>query len=204
MSGSAVPPRRSQQERRADAERALLAAAAELVVESGLRSVTLAGVGQRAGYSRGIASHHFGSKQRLLEALTHSVQAGFVPGLGALRPGLDRLVRLVDGYVRQLADLDVGGRAYLLLWAESAGAPELAQVFGERDAAFRADLVADVEAGIADGVVRPEVHPADVAVAVVSQLRGLGLHLLAAGPEPDMARLAGGLAEGWRRALSVA
>jgi AcrR family transcriptional regulator len=198
-----VPSRRSQQERRSDAERALLVAAAELVVESGLRSVTLAAVGQRAGYSRGIASHHFGSKQGLVEALTRSVQAGFVPGLGDLPPGLDRLVRLVDGYVRELAHLDVAGRAYLLLWAESAVAPELARVFAERDASFRADLVADVEAGIAAGAVRPDVHPPDVAVAVVSQLRGLGLQLLATGPEPDTVRLAGGIAEGWRRALST-
>ncbi|PRY38758.1 TetR family transcriptional regulator [Umezawaea tangerina] len=177
-------------------------AAAELVVESGPRSTTLAGVGLRAGYSRGIASHHFGSKQALLEALTRGVQSGFVPGLGGLPPGLDRLVRLVDGYVRALADLDVTGRAYLLLWAESAVVPELARVFQERDASFRADLVADVEAGIAGGVVRPDAHPADVAVAVVSQLRGLGLQVLAAGPEPDMARLAAGIAGGWRRSLA--
>src|SRR2546421_53515 len=62
--------RRTQQQRRDQAETALLNAAAELAVEHGVRSLTLARVGERAGYSRGIVTHHFGSKQALLERRT--------------------------------------------------------------------------------------------------------------------------------------
>lgn len=58
--------RRTQQERRDQASAALLEAAAELVVEEGVRAVTLARVGERAGYSRGLVTHHFGGKQALL------------------------------------------------------------------------------------------------------------------------------------------
>ena len=61
--------RRTQQQRRDQAETALLNAAAELAVEHGVRSLTLARVGERAGYSRGIVTHHFGSKQGLILSL---------------------------------------------------------------------------------------------------------------------------------------
>jgi AcrR family transcriptional regulator len=73
--------RRTQQQRRGQAETALLNAAAELVVEEGVHSLTLARVGARAGYSRGLIPHYFGSKQALLERLAHATQSGFVPGL---------------------------------------------------------------------------------------------------------------------------
>src|SRR5277367_3051841 len=66
---------RTQEVRRTEAERRLIAAAAEMVGEVGPSKVTLANVGERAGYSRGLATHHFGSKgalmQRLVEAVTH-------------------------------------------------------------------------------------------------------------------------------------
>src|SRR5688572_33499621 len=49
--------------------RLLLHAAGELVAERGYQSMTLATVGERAGYSRTLATARVGSKGRLLEAL---------------------------------------------------------------------------------------------------------------------------------------
>ncbi|MEW2401695.1 TetR/AcrR family transcriptional regulator [Streptomyces sp. NPDC046862] len=198
-----VTTRRTQQERRTQAEAALLDAAAELVVECGVRSLTLARVGERAGYSRGIVTHHFGSKQALLERLARATQAGFVPGLADLPPGLDRLLKLVDGYVGALGDVGIMNRAFLLLWTEAATASELAPTFRERDEAFRSDLRSDVAAGIADGDVRPDVEPDDVAVVVVGQLRGIGLQRLLDPGAVDTARLRHTVTDYWRRALSV-
>jgi AcrR family transcriptional regulator len=194
--------RRTQKERRDQAEAALLGAAAELVVEQGVRSLTLARVGERAGYSRGLVTHHFGSKQALLERLALATQTGFVPGLDGLPPGLDRLLRLIDGYLGALGDVGVLNRAFLLLWAEATTAPELAPIFRERDAAFRADLREDVAAGIADGAIRPEVVPDEVAIAVVGQLRGVGLQRLLDPGVVDTERLRRSVTEHWRRALA--
>jgi AcrR family transcriptional regulator len=196
--------RRTQQERREHAETALLNAAAELAVEHGVRSLTLARIGERAGYSRGIVTHHFGSKQALVERLARATQTGFVPGLGGLPPGLDRLLQLIDGYVGALGQVGVLNRAFLLLWAEAATEPELAPIFRERDDAFRADLRDDVRAGIADGTIRPDVTPAEVAVEVVGQLRGIGLQRLLDPPAVDTGRLRHTVTEHWRRALSPA
>src|SRR3954454_23920151 len=108
--------RRTQRERRDQAESALLTAAAELVVEAGVPALTLARVGERAGYSRGIVTHHFGSKQALLEALAHSAQSGFVTGLEDVPAGLEHLLRLITGYVGALAGAGQASRAFLLLW----------------------------------------------------------------------------------------
>ncbi|MFI6937056.1 TetR/AcrR family transcriptional regulator [Streptomyces sp. NPDC050287] len=196
-----VTIRRTQQERREQAESALLNAAAELVVQYGVRSLTLARVGEQAGYSRGIVTHHFGSKQALLDRLARSTQAGFVPGLEELPPGLDRLLRLIDGYVGALGDAGTTHRAFLLLWAEAATASELAPIFRERDEAFRNDLRDDVAAAITDGDVRPDIEPDDVAVAVVGQLRGIGLQRLLDPHTVDTARLRHAVTDQWRQAL---
>ncbi|MDT7803908.1 MAG: hypothetical protein QOI78_7341 [Actinomycetota bacterium] len=196
--------RRTQQERRDQAEAALLAAAAELVVEQGVRSLTLARVGERAGYSRGIVTHHFGAKQALVERLARTAQAGFVPGLDELPPGRDRLLRLIDGYLGELGRLGVFNQAFLVLWAEAATQPDLAPIFRERDAAFRADLREDVEAGIAAGTIDPGLRPDDVAIAVVGQLRGIALQRLLDPRGVDVEQMRRSVTGHWRRALGPA
>lgn len=194
--------RRTQQERRETTERALLTATADLVVESGLGSVTLAAVGRRAGYSRGIVTHHYGSKQALVAALVRASQAGFVPGLDALEPGLERLLALVEGYLGAVDGIGPVSRAFLVLWAESIASPELGPVFRERDGLFRADIAADVEAGRAAGDVRADADPAIVAAVVLAELRGLALQYLVAPGSIDVAATGRALREHWRTVLA--
>lgn len=194
-------PRRTQAERRAQTGSALLQAAAELVVEGGVAALTLACVGERAGYSRGIVTHHFGSKQALVDALARASQSGFVPGVGG-EPGLDRLLVLVEGYIGALDRAGPMRRAFLLLWAESLTTPELAATFRERDDGFRADLRADVEAGIAAKDIRPDVDAGVTAVAILGQLRGIALQRLLDPAAVDTERLRRAVREQWRRALT--
>ncbi|WP_410575104.1 TetR/AcrR family transcriptional regulator [Amycolatopsis sp. cmx-4-61] len=197
------PPRRTQRERREQAEAALLDAAGELIVEQGVRALTLANVGERAGYSRGIVTHYFGGKQALVERLARASQVGFVPGLADLPPGLDRLLRLIDGYLGELGRIGANNQAFLLLWTEAITQPDLAPIFRERDEAFRADLREDVEASIADGTIDPGAEPAGVAVAVVGQLRGIALQRLLDPGSVDPESLRRSVSEHWRRALGV-
>ena len=67
--GSAPILRRTQAERRDESQRRLLEAAAALIQERGMAAATFENIGVRAGYSRGLATQHFGSKQGLIEAL---------------------------------------------------------------------------------------------------------------------------------------
>ncbi|MDQ0790426.1 TetR/AcrR family transcriptional regulator [Streptomyces sp. B3I8] len=198
-------PARTQKQRRDEAESALLEAAAELVAEQGLRGLTLARVGERAGYSRGLVTHYFGSKQALVERLARAAQSGFVPGLADLPPGLDRLIRLIDGYLAQQAKhARPLNKAFLILWMEAATSPDLAPLFRDRTEAFRADLREDLTAGIADGTIRPDLPVDETTAAIVAQLRGLALQSLV---DPDSAQvhvhdMRPYLTNHWRRALT--
>ena len=87
--------RRSQAERREEAERAILDAATRIVAAKGLDALTLADAGEAAGYSRGLPSHYFGSKADLLSAIAEYIREWFFTGLRASarrRPGLANLL----------------------------------------------------------------------------------------------------------------
>ncbi|MFF8032654.1 MULTISPECIES: TetR/AcrR family transcriptional regulator [unclassified Streptomyces] len=189
-----------EQQRRDEAEAALLRAAAERVVEQGMRALTLARVGERAGYGRGMVTYRFGSEQALVERLARAGQAGFVSGLADLPPGLDRLLRLIDGYIARLGTMGVLNRAFLLLWAEAPMSPEPAPVFRARSADFRADLCEDLAAGIADGTIRSDAAPEETAIAIMGQPRGLALQRFLDPEVVDPERLRRPVTEQWRRA----
>ncbi len=102
MNGSgSAPKRRSQAERREEAERAILDAATRIVAAKGLDELTLADAGEAAGYSRGLPSHYFGSKAELLSAIAEYVREWFFTGLRASakrRPGLGNLIAGIEFY----------------------------------------------------------------------------------------------------------
>ena len=67
--------RQTQVERRAESEQRLLTAAAELIATEGFAAASLERVGAAAGYSRGLASQKFGSKDGLVTAVIAAVIA---------------------------------------------------------------------------------------------------------------------------------
>jgi AcrR family transcriptional regulator len=67
--------RRRQGERTALSEQAMTDAAVSLLVERGIAGTTLASIGERAGYSRGLVTHRFGSKAGLLAHVHDTVAA---------------------------------------------------------------------------------------------------------------------------------
>ena len=58
---------RTQAERSATSDKALLDAAIDLILERGIEKTTLQAIGARAGYSRGLATYRFGSKAGLFD-----------------------------------------------------------------------------------------------------------------------------------------
>jgi AcrR family transcriptional regulator len=150
--------RRTQAERRAETERRLLEATMELVASRGVRAVTLAAVGEAAGYSRGIVTHQFGSRRGLLDALTLELQNRFVP------PETDDVLELVDAYLAAFEERPLDTRVYAVLWAEAqAGDADLLPAFEARDARFVATMT-----GYLDG-------DAAMAGVIVALLRGVAL-----------------------------
>jgi AcrR family transcriptional regulator len=175
---TAVPERRTQAERRAEAEHRVLEATKQVIAELGVGAVTFAAIGARAGYSRGIVTHHFGSRQNLMQTLARSLQT-LVPAPPAGMAGRERLLAQVDLYLMTLQHNPQDTRVFSMLWAEAiAGDPDLRPVFAERDAEFRAVVAQLVRLGIDDGTISSALDADATALAIVGQLRGISLQLV--------------------------
>lgn len=117
---TAAPKRRSQAERRAESEQRLLDAAAEIIATEGYLAATLERVGERAGFSRGLASRKYGSKDGLIEAVIWRVSAHVHEQADAAIAGiacpLDQVLALADRFV-ELVQRDISVRAYFVLFS---------------------------------------------------------------------------------------
>lgn len=169
-------PRRTQAERRAATQSRLLDAAIRIVAEHGVRAVTTAAAGERAGYSRGIVSHHFGSRDALMVALAEAVQTRFRPSLEG-EHGRARVLRLVDDYLATVQAQPEDSRVFLRLWAAAIGneEPALTGAFVLRDAAFRQLFEEAIAEGAADGSIGSEVDGGAAAAGLVALVRGIAM-----------------------------
>jgi AcrR family transcriptional regulator len=184
------PERRTQQERRAQSEDALLDSAAKLFARNGVDQTSLAEIGEVAGYSRGLVNHRFGSKAALVEQLAQRVQSDFVSGLTNVKGDeITALVTIVHTYLSTSSQADDAARAFFVMWGAAlpSDAP-LRPIFAIDDARFR-DTVRDL---LADGqrrkTVKSDVDPAGAAAAVVGMVRGIAAQFLI---NPDGVELSG-------------
>ncbi|MGV9666139.1 TetR/AcrR family transcriptional regulator [Nocardia niigatensis] len=184
---AAPPPRRTQQERSAQAGQALLDAAEELFAQRGVDQTSLAELGQVAGYSRGLANHHFGSKAALVDQLAQRIQARFIQendsAVPAGDPGdvVEVLSRLIRGYLEAMIRYPRTGRAFFVMWGAAipSEAP-LRPVFATDDERFRRGVEELLRAGQANGTVTGDIDPVSTAVALTGMARGVAAqHLIA-------------------------
>jgi AcrR family transcriptional regulator len=167
-----------QRERSERSTRALLDAAGEVIADVGYENMTLAAVGERAGYSRGLVTARFGSKEKLLQALVERMTTRWthknVLPRTAGRTGLEGVVVLLDA-IRGQAERDP--RALRVLYAlmfEALGPnTDLRAHFVEFHRAMRSDITRLVRRGVRDGSIRAGADPAAEAVLIVGGLRGV-------------------------------
>ena len=175
--------RQSQAERRNRSEDALLDAAAELVAERGVPGTSLASIGGRAGVSRGLPTHHFGSKDALVARLAERAQSRIAQEMReAQRSQAERIGDLsalnevfltVDAYLEMFEDPTPDQRALLVMWGSTF--PSGASVDGMADAEKRSyeGLSQLIISGQHDGSVRTDVDPIATAVLLHGLMRGL-------------------------------
>jgi AcrR family transcriptional regulator len=136
-------------------------------------AVTTAAVGQLAGCSRGIANHHFGSRDQLMARLAGTVQRRFTPR-SRQRKGREHVLSVVDDYLALVCSSPRDMRVFPRLRAAAIGdeEPALRDTFAGRDALFR-DCFADaIRRGLADGSIPAGIDLAASAVALVSRSLG--------------------------------
>lgn len=180
---------RTQAERRDESSRGLVTAAIEVVADEGVSAATFDAIGRRAGYSRGLATQRFGSKQKLIEAVIQHLHQEQELDLAENRidelPGLEAVLAYVDIYLRALS-LQGSGRAYfMLLSAAVADATELRGAFAAEHARVERQLAALVLKGQAEANIRPEINAGAAAMMIVGLLFGLSMQSLV-NPEMDL------------------
>lgn len=208
---TASPPiRRTQAQRRAESEDRLLTAAAEIIAGEGYLALTLERVGERAGFSRGLASRKYGSKDGLIEALIRrasaSVHEQVDRAVADAADPLDKVLVLFDRFF-ELVLSDVTVRAYFVLFgALIANRLDVFAVFDEIQQKFGNRIAEMVRAAQATGAARADVPAEHAAFMVGSLLAGISMESEVNYFDPDPAQtgpLRASLAAMLRRALAA-
>ena len=185
-----APPPRTQQERRQESEAKLLAKAREIVSRKGWSGTTLADVGEAAGYSRGLAGHHFGSKTGLLHAITTQINNSLIELVQAATParlGLESILSFIGVYLGRTDPRWTNTRTLLILLTEALlEGSENADQMATFNASMFAYLEEHVRAGIRNGEIDRSISPAFAAEFIVGTLRGMMLQRLVRGGEIDV------------------
>jgi AcrR family transcriptional regulator len=189
--------RRTQEERTAISDRLMTQAAVALLIERGISGTTLAAIGQRAGYSRGLVTHRFGSKAGLLAHVHDTVAKHWIervqmevgPAVGVA--ALERVVRALYGFIAEAPDeiramyllryasIDPGSeyranvaKVHLAQRRDAQRWIEAGQGIGEISARVDAGVAAELFCATADGLIyRWLVNPAIPIKALHDQLR---------------------------------
>ena len=160
-------------ERRAEAERRLLAAAVTLVADRGTEGTTLADVGEAAGYSRGLPGHYFGTKSDLIAAVASHISDGFANRLAQTStktPGLESLLHSVGSYLDGASQRS-GTRALLIALAEALTEPLLNETMKPVTIRSIGRLRTMIEQGKERGEIRADVDAEAQAALILGTLR---------------------------------
>jgi AcrR family transcriptional regulator len=174
--------------------RRLLEAAGELIAERGYEQASLAAIGERAGYSRGLVTTRFGTKENLLTVLMERITSDWIehnvlPEIEGL-PGLDAMLTYLDTVIRQL---ERDPQALRVLWALSFEAVRPTSPLRQHAEPYHRATVSTVtaflEAGIEDGSIDPDIDPRSEALLHTATLRGMAYHWMLEGDAADVVAL---------------
>jgi len=167
--------RRTQSERRDAARTAILETAVQLLAGGGYASMTLADLGQRAGYSRSLATHYFGSKSKLLAEVIDYVLTESPPRTVADdAPGTARIEAEIEGFFANLRAHPWWPRAYIVIAHEAATSlPELQPAIHRQNVAFRGRIETALQEAIDLGSVDPAVDVVSASLAIMAMVRGV-------------------------------
>lgn len=148
----------------------LLRAAHELFAEQGYDRSSVRAITRRAAANLGAITYHFGSKQRLYDAVVERAfrEMGDRLAAAAAGPGsaLARLRGIVAAFFGFLAERPDMPRLMLHQIARGAAPPDPALDAARRNLGIIADVV---RAGVAQGEVRAGTDPTLVAFSIISQ-----------------------------------
>jgi AcrR family transcriptional regulator len=179
---AATDIRRTQVERTALAESRMVRAAIDLINSVGVDGATLKAIGEQAGYSRGLATHHFGGKSGLFRRLLRQVHAEFLEELNERvgeRTGIEALEAANEAHRDYVLRHRDRLRAMYILWL---GALDPGSDFKPNVARFmkrqRETMARWIRGGQQSGQIPADIDADRMAARFYASLTGISLQWL--------------------------
>ena len=170
-------PSLTQAERTAASDKAMLDAAVELILERGTDKTTLQAIGEKAGYSRGLATYRFGSKAGLFDAVCKSISRRWLEYLKQSvgdQTGIEAMCAALDAFLKFVTDAPRDARVLHILYCGAASPlSEYRQTSVSIHQRQQEDVVSWVRAGIANGTIRRDADPTTTAAQYIAYIGGM-------------------------------
>ena len=180
----------TQAERTARAEAGIVEAAIELLNTAGIQGTTLIAIGEKSGYSRGLVTHHFGSKAGLFRTVLKRITANWTTDLVSSlqgRTGIQPFTTAIDAHLEHVLRHPEYIRAQNILWG---AALDPSSEFKPNVAEFmriqRESVAAWVRGGQEKGEILPKINPERIAEQYYGGLIGINSQWLVS-PDFDLA-----------------
>ena len=184
--------RRTQAERTAQSDARMLEAAKHLIIKQGTHATTLKSVGEEAGYSRGLASNRFGSKEALFAQLVLQFNNNWTQELAARvdnRTGAQACLAALDAVEGFLASQSEDMKAMYILWYESISSHNnVRSHLAAYHKIYRCDVAHWVNEGIEAGEISADIDSDGYAFQFCSFIFGTVYQWLVAPEQVDLAR----------------
>jgi AcrR family transcriptional regulator len=168
--------RRTQEERREEAERRILEAATRIIGKTGVETFTLADVGEAAGYSRGLPAHYFKTKAGLLTAVVEYLAEHYfrrVTFQGRQRITTDDIVAEITSFIEVAKKNPLASKAFITAMAGSLTNPALAEAAQKHNTAIVAKYEDGIRNGIKHGDIDSGIRAHSWAIMLMAATRGI-------------------------------
>ncbi len=201
------PGRRSQADRRIEAERRMLDAAVTLIAREGIAALTLTDVGEAAGYSRGLPAHYFGKRDAMVAAVARHIVERYGVGLRKSKiddtpGGLSALLAAIAFYFDSVEQDPTTMRALLALQTEAMHDPGLRDVVAALNQQAVDRFTRRLTTGVERGEIRADIDPPLRAALMLGQIRGAAAQWLLAPDRHSIGDLRDGLVAALRAELT--
>jgi AcrR family transcriptional regulator len=194
----------TQAERRERSEQELLEATMRVVSEQGVAAATFDAIGKEAGYSRGLVTQRFGSKDGLIRSLIaalHGWQREALEEAEVERmDGLTALCAFIDLHCRSLDGHEEDKAYYMLMAAAVADRLETRAAFAESHEVERVLIRSLIERGQAEGSIRKDADADATALMTGCALMGIRMQNMI-DPDTEIAPVRDALVQSLRARL---
>ncbi len=168
---------RTQAERSAISDKAMVDAAIQLILERGTDKTTLAAIGKKAGYSRGLATYRFGSKAGLFDEVCKSISRHWLDYLKADvddKIGIEAMCAALDSFFQFVSDYPREARVLQILYCAAASPKSEYRQTSVNIHQRQQDDVADwIRAGQAEGSIAESADPKSIAAQYIAYISGM-------------------------------